>query len=124
MKTVVLLSYTGLGSNLLHLSYCHQIAKKFGPVTIITLCENLSHVLSKDPLVREVIYLKQYYKKFTDIFNLSCFLKELKIDNIFIFYPSIRFFIASKIAKIKNIKCYPFFYKKNLHLVNTAKKFT
>ena len=124
MKTVVLLSYTGLGSNLLHLSYCHQIAKKFGPVTIITLCENLSQALSKDPLVREVIYLKQYYKKFTDIFNLSSFLKELKIDNIFIFYPSIRFFIASKIAKIKNIKCYPFFYKKNLHLVNTAKKFT
>ena len=58
MKTVVLLSYTGLGSNLLHLSYCHQIAKKFGPVTIITLCENLSQALSKDPLVREVIYLK------------------------------------------------------------------
>ena len=46
MKTVVLLSYTGLGSNLLHLSYCHQIAKKFGPVTIITLCENLSQALS------------------------------------------------------------------------------
>ena len=62
MKTAVLLSYTGLGSNLLHLSYCHQIAKKFGPVTIITLCENLSQALSKDPLVREVIYLKQYYK--------------------------------------------------------------
>ena len=112
MKTVVLLSYTGLGSNLLHLSYCHQIAKKFGPITIITLCENLNQALSKDPLIREVIYLKQYYKKFTDIFNLSSFLKELKIENIFIFYPSIRFFIASKIAKIKNIKCYPFFYKK------------
>ena len=124
MKTVVLLSYTGLGSNLLHLSYCHQIAKKFGPVTIITLCKNLSQALSKDPLVKEVIYLKNYYKKFTDIFNLSSFLKELKIDNIFIFYPSSRFFIASKIAKIKNIKCYPFFYKKNLHLVNAAKKFT
>ena len=124
MNVGIYLNYIGLGSNLLHLSYCHEIAKKYGPVTIITLCENLSQALSRDPMVKKVIYLNQYYKKFTDIFNLSSFLKELKIDNIFIFYPSIRFFIASKIAKIKNIKCYPFFYKKNLHLVNTAKKFT
>ena len=124
MKTAVLLSYTGLGSNLLHLSYCHQIAKKYGPVTIISLCENLNQALSKDPQIKEVIYLNKYYKKFTDIFNLSRFLAELKIDNIFIFYPSIRFFVASKLAKIKNIKCYPFFRKKNLHLVNAAKKFT
>jgi len=124
MKTAILLSYTGLGSNLLHLSYCHQIAKKYGPVTIITLCENLNQVLSKDPQIKEVVYLNNYYKKFTDIFNLSHFLAELNINNIFIFYPSIRFFVASKIAKIKNIKCYPFFNKKNLHLVNAAKKFT
>ena len=123
MKTAVLLSYTGLGSNLLHLSYCHQIAKKFGPITIITLCENLDQALSKDPNVKEV-YLNKYYKKFTDIFNLSHFLKNLEIDNIFIFYPSIRFYIASKIAKIKNVKSYPLLNKKNLHLVNVAKRFT
>ena len=124
MKTAVLLSYTGLGSNLLHLSYCHQIAKKFGPITIITLCENLDQALSKDPNVKEVVYLNKYYKKFTDIFNLSHFLKNLEIDNIFIFYPSIRFYIASKIAKIKNVKSYPLLNKKNLHLVNVAKRFT
>ena len=92
MKTAVLLSYTGLGSNLLHLSYCHQIAKKYGPITITTLCENLNQALSKDPLIKEVIYLDRYYKKLTDIFYLSNFLSTLKIDNIFIFYPSIRFF--------------------------------
>ena len=33
MKTAIFLSYKGLGSNLLHLSYCHQISKKFGPIT-------------------------------------------------------------------------------------------
>ena len=124
MKTAVLLSYTGLGANLLHLSYCHQIAKKYGPVTIITLCKNLNQVLQKDPKIEKVIYLKKYYKKLTDIFNLSHFLAELNIDNIFIFYPSVRFYVASKIAKIKNIKCYPLFKKKKLHLVNAAKKFT
>ena len=124
MKTAILLSYTGIGSNLLHLSYCHQIAKKYGPITIITLCRNLNQALSKDPLIKEVIYLDRYYKKLTDIFYLSNFLSTLKIDNIFIFYPSIRFFLASKIAKIKNVKSYPLFKKKNLHLVNAAKKFT
>ena len=122
MKTAVLLSYKGLGSNLLHLSYGHQIAKKYGPVTIITLCENLNQALTKDPQIKEVVYLNKYFKKFTDIFNLSNFLAELNIDNIFIFYPSIRFFVASKLAKIKYIKCYPFFDKKKLHLVNAARR--
>ena len=124
METAVILSYKGLGANLLHLTYCHEIAKKFGPITIITLCKNLEEVLSKDPLIKEIIYLDKYYKKFLDIFNLSNFLKKLQLKNIFIFYPSFRFFIASKIAKINNIHCYPLFKKKKLHLVNAAKKFT
>jgi hypothetical protein len=52
MKTAILLSYKGLGANLLHLSYCHEIAKKIGPVTIITLCKNLEQAISKDPLIK------------------------------------------------------------------------
>ncbi len=124
MKNVILLGYKGLGANLLHLSYCHQISNKYGPVTIITLCKNLEEVLYNDPKISEVIFLDKYYKKFSDILNLSKFLSRQKIDNIFIFYPSIRFYLASKLAKIKNINCYPFFSKKNLHLVKTAKKFT
>ena len=48
MKTGIYLSYIGLGANLLHLSYCHQIAKKHGPVTIITLCKNLKEALADD----------------------------------------------------------------------------
>ena len=46
MKTCVYLSYKGLGANLLHLAYCHEIAKKFGPITIITLCGNLEAALN------------------------------------------------------------------------------
>ena len=45
MKTGIFLSYKGLGANLLHLSYCHQIAKKFGPITLITLNSKLNEVL-------------------------------------------------------------------------------
>jgi len=124
MKTAVILSYKGLGANLLHLTYCHEIAKKYGPITIITLCKNLEEALSKDPLIKEILYLDKYYKKVFDIFNLSNFLKKLQLENIFIFYPSFRYFIASKIAKINNVHCYPLFKKKKLHLVNAAKKFT
>ena len=47
----------------------------------------------------------------------------MKLDSIFIFYPSFRYFLSSKIAGIKNINTYPLFKKKNLHLVNTAKTF-
>ena len=123
MKTGIFLSYIGLGANLLHLSYCHEVAKKFGPVTVITLCSNLDKVLKDDPSIKEVIYLDRYHKKFFDILNLSNFLKKFNFDAIFIFYPSFRHYLASKIAGIKNIYHYPLLIKKNLHLVNAAKNF-
>ena len=66
MKTGILLSYKGLGSNLLHLSYCHEIAKKYGPVTIITLCKNLEQALSDDPLIKEIIFLDTKCSKNTN----------------------------------------------------------
>ena len=124
MKTGILLSYKGLGANLLHLSYCHQIAKKFGPITLITLNPKLKEVLSDDPYIGEIIYLDDFHKKFLDIFKLSSFFKNLSLDNIFIFYPSLRYFLSAKLAGIKKIHNYPLFNKKNLHLVKTAKQFT
>ncbi len=64
MKTGIFLSYKGLGANLLHLSYCHQIAKKFGPVTLITLNPKLNEVLTDDSNFQEIIYLNyQHFLK-------------------------------------------------------------
>ena len=123
MNTGVFLSYKGLGVNLLHLAYCHQIANKFGPIKLLTLCSKLKEVLEDDPLIDEVIYIENYYKKFFDIFKLSKNIKKHKIENFFIFYPSIRYYLVAKLSGIKNIYTYPLFKKKNLHLVNTAKKF-
>ena len=124
MKTGIFLSYKGLGANLLHLSYCHEIAKKFGPVTLITLNPKLKEVLTDDPNFEEIIHLNEFYTKFTDIFRLSIFLKSLNLKNLFIFYPSLRYFLSSKIAGIENIFTYPLFKKKKLHLVKAAKNFT
>ena len=124
MKTGIYLSYVGLGANLLHLSYCHQIAKKNGPVTIITLCKNLEATLTDDPLIENVFYISQYHKKLIDIFNLANVLKSFDLENLLIFHPSIRLHLSAKLAGIKNIRIYSFFKKKNLHLVKAAKKLT
>ena len=124
MKTGIFLSYKGLGANLLHLSYCHEIAKKFGPITLITLNPKLKEVLIDDPNFNEIIYLDDFHKKLFDVLKLSSFFKDLNLGNLFIFYPSLRYFLSAKIAGIKKIYKYPFFGKKNLHLVKAAKKFT
>ena len=124
MKTGIYLSYVGLGANLLHLSYCHQVAKKYGPVTIITLCKNLEDALSDDPLIEKVYYLEKYNKKLINTFKLSQILKKFNFTNLLIFYPSLRIYISAKLAGIKNIFAYKFFEKKNLHLVKAAKILT
>ncbi len=124
MKTGIYLSYVGLGANLLHLAYCHQVAKKYGPVTIITLCKNLEEALSDDPLIEKVYYLEKYNKKLINTFKLSQTLKKFNFTNLLIFYPSLRIYISDKLAVIKNIFAYKFFEKKNLHLVKAAKSLT
>ena len=124
MKTGIYLSYVGLGANLLHLSYCHEIAKKYGPVTIITVCKNLEAALTDDPLIKEVFYLNKYQKKLIDIFKLGFVLKKFKFKNLVIFYPSLRLYLSAKIAGVTNVFIYNFFKKKNLHLVKAAKELT
>ncbi len=122
MRVAVFFNYIGIGSNLLHLSYCHQIAKTYGPISIITLCQKLDQVLEDDPNIEAIIVFKKN-KNITDIPYLSFKLRELKFDKIFIFYPSPRLYLAAKLAGIKNVYHYPLFNKKNLHLVKAAKEF-
>ena len=38
MKTGIYLSYIGLGANLLHLAYCHEIYKKYIQIIYINSC--------------------------------------------------------------------------------------
>jgi len=123
MKVGVFFNYIGIGANLLHLSYCHEIAKKYGPLSIITLCNKLDQALEDDPNIEEIIVFKKN-KNITDIPYLSLELKKLKFDIIFIFYPSPRIYLSAKLAGIKKIYNYPLFKKKNLHLIDAAKKFT
>jgi ADP-heptose:LPS heptosyltransferase len=124
MKTCVYLSYKGLGANLLHLAYCHEIAKKFGPITIITICKNLEETLNDDPLIEKIIFINKYHKRFIDILKLRQFLNSFNFNQIFIFYPSLRIYLASILSNIKKVNYYSVFNKKKLHLIEAAKKFT
>ena len=124
MKIGVFLNFIGLGSNLLHLSYCHQIAKKYGPISIITPCQNLKEALDEDPQIKEILVFDKNRKRLFDIFYLSNFLKKLKLDKLFIYYPGKRIYLAAKLSGIKEIMYYKNIKKKNLHLVNEAKNFT
>tara|TARA_B100000795_G_scaffold174518_1_gene131757 strand:+ start:58 stop:996 length:939 start_codon:yes stop_codon:yes gene_type:complete len=124
MKTCIYLSYKGLGANLLHLAYCHEIARKFGPITIITLCKNLEEALNDDPLIKKIIFINKYHKRFIDILKLRQFLNSYNFNQIFIFYPSLRVYLASIFSNIEKVYSYPIFKKKKLHLIQAAKKFT
>ena len=124
MNTAVYLNYVGLGSNLLHLAYCHQIADKYGPITIITLCEVLHQALDDDPKIKEIITLDQKNKTLFGIYKISKILKKKNFDKIFIYYPSFRTQFAAKLASIKEVNFYSVAEKKNLHLVKKAKSYT
>ena len=124
MKIGVFLNFIGLGSNLLHLSYCHQIAKKYGPITIITQCAKLKEALNDDPLINDIIIFEKKKKTVFHIFYLSKILKRLNLDKLFIYYPGKRIYLAAKISGIGDIYYYKNIKKKNLHLVDAAKNFT
>ena len=102
MNVGIYLNYIGLGANLLHLSYCHEITKKYGPVTIITLCKNLDQALEDDPNIKNVLLVEKY-KKITDILNISKILKKLSLNKIFIFYPSPRLFLQQNYQELKRL---------------------
>ena len=124
MRIGIYLSYVGLGANLLHLSYCHQIAKKYGPVSIITLCKNLEETLEDDPLIENVYYIDKFQKRLTDIYKLSNIIKKLNFNKLLVFYPSMRIYLSAKLAGIKEVYIYNILKKKNLHIVYAAKKLT
>ena len=117
------LPYVGLGSCLLHLPYIHKFAKKEGPVTVITFSKSLVDALKFDPNIKEIIVVEKYNKKLFDVFKLSAQLKKLNLKKLYIFKCSLRFYLAGKFSGI-HTRSYPFYKKRNLHLVKEARKFT
>ena len=76
MSTGILLSYSGIGSNLLHLPYVHEVARKDGPIELITFSEKIPFILKSDPSLKNISYINKYNKK-------NNTKREINIDGIF-----------------------------------------
>ncbi len=131
MKVLVIQPKIGMGDMILYLPYIHAIAKKHeGNVTILVK-ENsrAKELLAYDPYIKNTIILDRTknnsgnHDGIKGFFRLLQDIKFKKFDKVFIFSSSLRYFLITKLAGIKQIAHYPLFRKKD-NLVLSAKIFT
>ncbi len=131
MKVLVIQPKIGMGDMVIYLPYIHAIAEKFESPVSILVKENsrAEDLLIDDDQISEIITLDRTnsnsgsHDGVQGFFKLIEILKEKKFDKVFIFSSSLRYFLVSKLAGIKNIAQYPLFRKKD-NIVTSAKIFT
>ncbi len=131
MKVLIIQPKIGMGDMIIYLPYIHAISKSFNkPVSVLAKDNSrASELLAEDSHIDEIILLDRNKDKsgthdgFKGFFNLVEKIKSKKFDKVFIFSSSLRYFLVSKLAKIKNISQYPLFKKKD-NIVTSAKIFT
>ena len=88
-----------------------------------------NQLLAEDKHIKEILILDRtktnsgFHDGLSGFFRLSKDLKLKEFDKVFIFNSSLRYFLISKFAGIKNISQYPLFRKKD-NVVTSAKIFT
>ena len=132
MKILVVQNRMGIGDMVIFLPYIEAISKKFNtPVTILVKESSKAiQFLGDNKYIEDIIILDRGNKNkigkhdgFFGFFNLARDLRKYNFDKIFIFNSSIRYYLISKIAGIRNIYQYPLFKKKNQHIINAANNF-
>ena len=132
MKILAVQNRMGIGDMVIFLPYIEAISKKFGVPVSILVKENSKAIqfLNNNKNIDKVIILDRdnrlkngRHDGIIGFYNLTADLKQYNFDKIFIFNSSLRYNLAAKIARIKNIYQYPLFKKKNQHIINTARKF-
>ena len=131
MKVLVIQPKIGMGDMVIYLPYIHAISKKYKTAVSILVKENsrANQLLAEDRHIKEILILDRTknntgtHDGFLGFFKLSRDLKLKEFDKVFIFNSSLRYFLISKIAGIKNISQYPLFRKKD-NIVTSAKIFT
>ena len=119
MKVLVIQPKIGMGDMVIYLPYIHAISKKYQtPVSILVKQNSRAHqLLAEDKHIDEIITLDRSknntgsHDGMSGFFKLSNELKSKNFDKVFIFNSSLRYFLISKIAGIKNISQYPLFRK-------------
>ena len=121
---IVIIKSMGIGDLCILVSNIHVISKKINkPVTVLAQKSTHAHaILKNDPHVKEVIELND--KEIKGFFNIIKKIKPKKFDQSYIFSDSIRLYLISKMAGIKENFQYKFFSKKGKNFFKTAKEFT
>ncbi len=131
MKVLVIQPKIGMGDMVIYLPYIHAISKKYQTPVSILVKENsrANQLLAQDKYIKEILILDRTknssgtHDGLSGFFKLSKDLKLKKFDKVFIFNSSLRYFLISRMAGIKNISQYPLFRKKD-NVVTSAKIFT
>jgi heptosyltransferase II len=131
MKVLVIQPKIGMGDMIIYLPYIHAISKKYNVPVSLLVKENsrAKELLADDQSIFEIIFLDRTknnsgsHDGIFGFFRLARKIREKNYDKVFIFNSSLRYFLLSKVAKIKNISQYPLFRKKD-NIVMSAKIFT
>ena len=108
MKTAVIHSYNGMGDLIWHLPYIHVIAKKTKEKKVILFSKkttNAKELLKSDPLIEKIIDLddtRGILNNTVSFFKILNSLKKNKIKNIWIFHESIKYALASLLARVSS----------------------
>ena len=131
MKVLVIQPKIGMGDMVLYLPYIHAISKKYKtPITLLAKENSRANdLLQNDTHISEIMILNRFKNKTGEhdgikgFFKLAKIIKLKKYDKVFIFHSSLRYFLISRIAGIKNISQFPLFKRKD-NVVTSAKIFT
>jgi heptosyltransferase-2 len=117
MKILVIQTRPGIGDMCIFLPLIHEISKhEKQQVTILAKQRSCCDELVKyDPHIKEVIY----YPNSLDI-NFVKYLRSKNFEKCFIFHYGFRYYLLSKLSKIKKTFFYGFF-KKNKSITEEAK---
>jgi len=118
---LIIIKSMGIGDLVILTSNIHAISKFLDKKIVVLAQKNTraSEVLKYDPYVAEVIDLPK-----KGIFNIIKKIKSKDFDKSYIFSDSLRLYIISKLAGIKENFQYKLFSKKGKNFFRTANQFT
>ena len=131
MKILAIQNRMGIGDTIIFLPFIEAISKKYNTPVDLLVRENSKsdQYLDECEYINNIHILDRNSKlngRHDGFFGAINLIEDLKLkgfDKIFIFNSSLRYYLISKLARIKKIYQYPILRKKNQHIINTAKNF-
>ena len=120
-KALVIIKSMGIGDLVILIANIHAISKSINE-PVVVLAQKSTHarvILKNDPYVKEVIELDK-----KGFFNVIKKIKNKHFNQSYIYSDSIRLYLISRLANIKEIFHYRFFSKKGKNFFRTAKFFS